>query len=126
MFPILSARVFPSVYPNLSVATGKTREGLDHALTATGAREWFHATRAAGETASKPDPLMLLQLMEQLDAQPKRTLMVGDSVHDLEMAKNAGVEAVGVCCGANDRHELMAFEPMLGLEQVVELLPFLL
>jgi len=110
----------------LAVATGKTRAGLDHAMFATQAVDWFHATRAAGETASKPDPLMLLQLMDELDAPPARTLMVGDSVHDLQMAKNAGIEAVGVFCGADGRDQLLPFQPLLGLERTAELLAFLL
>jgi phosphoglycolate phosphatase len=110
----------------LAVATGKTRLGLDHAMSSTGAADWFHATRAAGETASKPDPLMLLQLMAELGAPPERTLMVGDSVHDLQMAQNAGIAAVGVFCGADGRDRLLAFEPLLGLEQTAELAAFLL
>ena len=110
----------------LAVATGKSRKALDHALTATGSADWFHATRAANETASKPDPLMLLELMEALEALPGRTLMIGDSVHDLEMARNAEAEAVAVTCGANDREELEVFEPLLVLGQAAELRDFLL
>jgi phosphoglycolate phosphatase len=110
----------------LAVATGKTRAGLDHALSATGAAGWFHATRAAGETASKPDPLMLLQLMAELDAPAERTLMVGDSAHDLQMARNAGIDAAGVFCGADGREQILAFQPLLGLERTAELLGFLL
>ena len=110
----------------LAVATGKTRKGLEHALGCTGSTDWFHATRAANETASKPDPLMLLELMQELEAQPRRTLMVGDSVHDLEMAGNAGTEAVGVTSGANDRAELQIFGPLLILGQAAELRDYLL
>ena len=110
----------------LAVATGKSRKALDHALTATSSTDWFHATRAANETASKPDPLMLLELMEALDAIPRRTLMIGDSVHDLEMARNAETEAVGVTSGANDREELEVFDPLLVLRQTAELRNFLL
>ncbi|MEI7868313.1 MAG: HAD-IA family hydrolase [Candidatus Methylumidiphilus sp.] len=110
----------------LAVATGKTRNGLDQALANTGYAGWFHATRAANETASKPNPLMLLQLMEELNASPGRTLMVGDSVHDLEMARNANIDAVGVGSGANDRDELLAFNPLLVLGNMVDLREFLL
>ncbi len=109
----------------LAVATGKTRRGLDHALQATGAGGWFHGTRAAGETASKPDPMMLLQLMDELDAAPGRTLMIGDSVYDMQMARNAGVDAVGVFGGANEAEELLALSPLLSLEQTVKLLDWL-
>lgn len=110
----------------LAVATGKTRQGLDHAMRSTGAEDWFDATRAAGETASKPDPLMLLQLLAELDVPAGRTLMVGDSAHDMQMAKNADIEAVGVFCGADGREEILSFQPLLGLEQTAELLRFLL
>ena len=110
----------------LAVATGKTRQGLDHALQSTGAADWFDATRAAGETASKPDPLMLLQLMDELDAPAGRTLMVGDSAHDMQMARNARIDAVGVFCGADGREQILSFQPLLGLEQTAELLRFLL
>jgi phosphoglycolate phosphatase len=110
----------------LAVATGKTRNGLEQALTATGCAGWFHATRAANETASKPDPLMLLQLMEELDVLPERTLMVGDSVHDLQMARNADIDAIGVAGGANDWEELLAFFPLLVVREAADLREFLL
>lgn len=110
----------------LAVATGKTRQGLDHALHTTGAADWFDATRAAGETASKPDPLMLLQLLDELNVPATRTLMVGDSVHDMQMAKNANIEAVGVFCGADGREQILSYQPLLGLDRTVELLEFLL
>jgi phosphoglycolate phosphatase len=109
----------------LAVATGKTRLGLDHALHATGAVDWFHATRCAGETASKPDPLMLLQIMRQLGSSSHRTLLIGDSVHDLQMAKNVGIESVAVYCGADGRDELLAFTPLLGLDHTAQLLDYL-
>jgi phosphoglycolate phosphatase len=110
----------------LAVATGKTRNGLEQALATTGYADWFHATRAANETASKPDPLMLLQLMEELDVLPERTLMVGDSVHDLEMAQNADIDAIGVAGGANDWDELLAFRPLLVVREAADLREFLL
>jgi len=110
----------------LAVATGKSRQGLDHAMHTTGAVDWFDATRTAGETASKPDPLMLRQLLEELNVPAERTLMVGDSIHDMQMAKNAQIEAVSVFCGADERGRLLAFQPLLGLEQTAELLEFLI
>ncbi|MFM8330490.1 MAG: HAD-IA family hydrolase [Candidatus Methylumidiphilus sp.] len=110
----------------LAVATGKTRAGLDHAISATGAAGWFDATRAAGETASKPDPLMLRQIMAELSVPPERTLMIGDSVHDMRMAQNAGVAAVGVFCGADGREQILPFQPLLGLERTADLLEFFL
>lgn len=110
----------------LAVATGKTRVGLMDALGATGTLACFDAVRSADETASKPDPLMLLQLMGEIGVNTERTLMVGDSLHDLRMARNAGVDAVAVSCGANTRQQLAVLEPVLCLEQTAALLPFLM
>lgn len=110
----------------LAVATGKTRDGLDQAMRGTGALGWFHTTRTAGETASKPDPLMLRQIMAELEVPTDRALMIGDSVHDMQMAKNAGMAAACVFCGADEVAPLLAFEPLLGLERTAELLEFLL
>lgn len=109
----------------LAVATGKTREGLHAALRATGTEPLFDAVRSADETASKPDPRMLLEIMRQVGVAPECTLMVGDSVHDLRMAKNAGVDAVGVTCGAHRGHRLAALDPVLCLERAADLLPHL-
>lgn len=105
----------------LAVATGKTRNGLEQAFQNTGYTDWFHASRAANETASKPDPIMLLELMEELRVTPERTLMVGDSIHDLEMAIHAKIDAVGVASGANDKDELLAMNPLRVLEWASEL-----
>lgn len=109
----------------LAIATGKTRTGLDRALAATGTESFFHSTRCADETASKPDPEMLFQLMRELDIAGERTLMVGDSLHDLRMARNAGVSAVGVGCGANDLVELTGFGLLACLERTIDLLDVL-
>jgi phosphoglycolate phosphatase len=109
----------------LAVATGKTRAGLNHALAATGTGLFFHSTRCADETASKPDPEMLFQLMRELDISQERTLMVGDSFHDLRMARNAGVSVVGVGCGANDLAELAEFGPLACIERTADLLKIL-
>ena len=90
----------------LGVATGKTRRGLDDALRASQLRHLFDATRTADETAGKPDPRMLLELMEELGVAPERTLMIGDTTHDLQLAVNAGTHSVAVSYGA---HEPAAF-----------------
>jgi phosphoglycolate phosphatase len=86
----------------LAVATGKARRGLDRALDSTGLRPWFEATRCADEGFAKPHPDMLLMLMDMTGVAPGRTLMVGDTTHDLELAANAGVDAVAVSYGAHD------------------------
>jgi phosphoglycolate phosphatase len=86
----------------LGVATGKSRRGLDDALGTSALRGLFDATRTADETASKPDPRMLIELMALFQIPPERTLMVGDTTHDLQLARNAGTACVGVSYGAHD------------------------
>ncbi|MCY1168002.1 MAG: HAD-IA family hydrolase [Pseudomonadota bacterium] len=91
----------------LAVATGKSRRGLDEALGSAELKGVFDGSRTADETAGKPDPRMLHELMEQFDVRPGRVLMVGDTTHDLQMALNAACPSVGVSYGA---HEPDAFE----------------
>ena len=86
----------------LAVATGKARRGLDRVLDSTGLRPWFEATRCADEGFAKPHPDMLLMLLDITGVVPGRALMVGDTTHDLELAANAGVDAVAVSYGAHD------------------------
>ena len=86
----------------LAVATGKNRHGLDDALRHAQLQGLFDATRTADETASKPNPLMLLQLMQELGVPPERTLMVGDTTHDLMLARNAGTARIAVSYGAHE------------------------
>lgn len=109
----------------LAVATGKSRAGLQAALHATGTAPHFAATRCADETASKPHPRMLYELMAETGATPERTVMVGDSLHDLHMARNAGVAAIGVSCGVLDRAQLLAEAPLACLDHAGELLDWL-
>lgn len=109
----------------LAIATGKTRAGLMHALAATSTRTLFDTIRSADETASKPDPEMLVQITAELAVPPERTLMIGDSVHDLRMAMNAGMEAIAVSCGANTREQLLGLRPLACLDHTVELLSIL-
>lgn len=96
----------------LAVATGKSRRGLDRALDATGLRPYFHATRCADEASSKPHPGMLLELMKELGAAQDRTLMIGDTTHDMGMARAAGVPRVAAVYGAHAREALLPFEPL--------------
>jgi phosphoglycolate phosphatase len=97
----------------LAVATGKARRGLDRVLDATGLRPWFEATRCADEGFAKPHPDMLLMLMNVTGVEPRRALMVGDTTHDLELAANAGVDAVAVSYGAHDSN-LLGTRPAKG------------
>ena len=96
----------------LAVATGKSRRGLDDALGTSALRGLFDATRTADETASKPDPRMLNELMNDLVVGPERTLMIGDTTHDLQLAANAGVASVGVSYGAHDHSAFAALAPL--------------
>ncbi len=93
----------------LAVATGKTRRGLDEALQAAELKGVFDGSRTADETASKPHPRMLQELMNEFGVSPGRTLMIGDTTHDLQMALNAGCPSVAVSYGA---HEIDAFDDL--------------
>ena len=95
----------------LAVATGKSRSGLDDALGTVQLRGVFDATRTADETASKPHPQMLLELMRELGVAPERSLMIGDTTHDLQLAANAGTASVGVSYGAHEHASFAEFAP---------------
>ena len=96
----------------LAVATGKSRVGLNRALGHTGLGRYFHATRCADECFSKPHPAMLEELMDELGATPERTLMIGDTTHDLQMAKNARTGGLAVGFGAHPVEVLVAESPL--------------
>lgn len=95
----------------LAVATGKSRVGLDNVLATRDLKGIFDASRTADETAGKPDPRMLNELMRQFGTEPERTLMVGDTTHDLQMARNAGCASLGVSYGAHPPSEFEALGP---------------
>jgi len=105
----------------LAVATGKSRLGLNEALATAQLRRFFDATRTADQTASKPDPLMLRELMGELGAEPERTLMIGDTTHDLQLAANAGVACVGVSYGAHPSEDFHRFGPLFVAHSTREL-----
>lgn len=105
----------------MAVATGKTRIGLDRALTANGLQRRFDATRCADEGFPKPHPDMLLHLMDRLAVAPAETLMVGDTTHDLELARNAGTSAIAVAYGAHTASGLTKLAPLATLHSVSEL-----
>jgi len=95
----------------LAVATGKSRRGLDEALRSSQLAGRFDGSRTADETAGKPDPRMLHELMAEFDVVPERTLMIGDTTHDLQMALNAGCASVGVSYGAHEPGDFEALGP---------------
>lgn len=105
----------------LAVATGKSRAGLNRAFISSGLGSYFHASRCADETFSKPHPAMLLELIEQLSVKTERTLMIGDTSHDLQMAINARVYGLGVTYGAHPREKLESLVPLACVENVISL-----
>jgi phosphoglycolate phosphatase len=105
----------------LAVATGKGRKGLDEALAQSELKGLFDGTRTADETAGKPHPLMLQQLMAEFGTAPARTLMVGDTTHDLQLALNAGTASVGVSYGAHEPDSFHVLEPLTVAHSTAEL-----
>jgi phosphoglycolate phosphatase len=105
----------------LGVATGKSRTGLDRALAQQDVGHFFTATRCADEGFSKPHPGMLLHLMDRVGVTPENTLMIGDTTHDLELARNAGVAALAVAYGAHPPEDLMEQQPLATLHSIAEL-----
>mgnify|MGYP002135549850 CR=1 FL=1 len=104
----------------LTVATGKSRIGLDRALAATGLGECFAITRTVDECRSKPHPHMLDDITEFLGADKRRTLMVGDTTHDLQMAQNAGTWGAGVSYGAHPVEALRDCAPLACFDSFAE------
>ncbi len=110
----------------LAVATGKSRRGLDEVLRTVELRSVFDGSRTADETAGKPDPRMLRELMAEFGTEPRRTLMVGDTTHDLQMALNAGCTSVGVSYGAHEPDAFDSLQPLFVAHSVPQLHQWLL
>lgn len=106
---------------SLGVATGKNSAGLQRALDSSGMTRYFHATRTAEQTFSKSNPAMLFELMEELAVSAERTLMVGDTTHDVLLAQNAGVDVVVVAFGAHPAEQLLALQPLALMENYAQL-----
>lgn len=109
----------------LAVATGKSRLGLDRALRSSGLGSYFRASRCADECFSKPHPQMLEELMGEFSVDRGRTLMIGDTTHDLLMAKNAGVACLAAAYGAHPAAALNALGPLARLEGIEEVAQWL-
>ncbi|HMN21516.1 MAG TPA: HAD-IA family hydrolase [Ottowia sp.] len=105
----------------LAVATGKSRRGLDEVLASRQLAGVFDGSRTADETAGKPDPRMLHELMREFGAEPRRTLMIGDTTHDLQMAVNAGCASVAVSYGAHEPADFAALAPAFVAHSVAQL-----
>ncbi|GAA5128604.1 HAD-IA family hydrolase [Alloalcanivorax gelatiniphagus] len=109
----------------LAVATGKSRKGLDRVWAGSGLGHWFHASRCADESVSKPAPAMVEELLAELAVRPERALVVGDTAFDLEMARAAGVDRVGVSYGAHPVARLTPSLPLAVIDALPELLPLI-
>ncbi|MCB5187565.1 HAD-IIIA family hydrolase [Methylobacillus caricis] len=105
----------------LGVATGKGRRGLNHALEHSGLGTYIHGTRCVDECLSKPHPQMLLELMDEFGAEPERTLMIGDTSFDLQMAENAKVSRIGVTYGAHPLERLLPHLPLAHFDEFATL-----
>lgn len=105
----------------LAIATGKSRAGLSRALELTGIGARFLGSRCADECRSKPHPQMLEELMGEFGVMPEGVVMIGDTSHDLNMARNAGVDGVAVTYGAHPAESLVALEPVFSAGSVAEL-----
>ena len=119
VLPLLAA--LKARHHRLAVATGKSRRGLDEVLGAVQLKGVFDGSRTADETAGKPHPRMLLELMREFGTEPARTLMIGDTTHDLQMAVNAGCPAVGVGYGAHEAADFDALGPLFVAHSVSSL-----
>lgn len=106
---------------SLAVATGKAREGLARVWKETNMAEFFNSSICSDEAASKPNPDMLIRLLEEFKIEPEQALMVGDSIHDLKMAANAGVDSIGVTMGVDDKRELIKYNPVTIVHSLKEL-----
>ncbi len=110
----------------LAVATGKSRRGLDAVLAQTGYASYFHITRTPVESASKPDPLMLHQILDKLAVDLSRAVMVGDTTFDMQMAKSIGMDRVALSHGVHDLTQLMPFDPVATFNDLTSLHKWLL
>ena len=109
----------------LAVATGKSRRGLHRVLSGHNMVDYFDITRCADETRSKPDPLMLHEILKYCAATPEQAIMVGDSPFDLRMAKNANVPSIAVSYGAQPLSVLHQEQPILAIDDFYELTTWL-
>jgi len=105
----------------LAVATGKGRQGLQRVFNITDTEKYFHASRCAGEVLSKPDPDMLLSLLDELAVFPEHALMIGDTSHDMQMAQSAGVDRIGITLGVHNREILNQYKPKAVVDSLAEL-----
>lgn len=113
-------RLYDNGY-QLAIATGKSRRGLNRALRAMNLEHLFHASRCADETCSKPDPLMIREILEELALCPEDSVMIGDTEYDMEMAQRAEIARIAVTYGAHDVKRLRRWEPLACLDDISKL-----
>lgn len=107
---------------DLAIATGKSRRGLDKVLSQTGLTDYFHITRCADETFSKPHPRMLEEILVDFDTTADQALMIGDSTFDLQMAQNINMDALAATYGVqHDLSKLLAHEPVGCIDHINQL-----
>jgi len=105
----------------LAVATGKARAGLQRVWHASGTEHFFHASRCADESLSKPNPDMINSLLAELDIKAHEAVMIGDTSYDMEMAQRAGVDRIGVTFGVHDQLVLSQHQPMAIVDSLADL-----
>ena len=110
----------------LAIATGKGRQGLEASMSETGLKTFFHLTRCADETRSKPHPHMLEEIMSVLNVDKNDTLMIGDTEYDIQMAHNAGTDALAVGYGVHETERLLGFSPRHYVDTPEQLISYLL
>ncbi len=105
----------------LAIATGKGRQGLDRILLKTQLQDLFDCSRCADETLSKPEPLMLTEILNELNITVQQSLMIGDTAYDLEMANNIGMNSVAITHGVHSTERLLAYQPVTNVSCIDEL-----
>lgn len=107
---------------HLAIATGKSRRGLDRILGDMGLEDYFHSSRCADETQSKPHPQMLSELLDEFAVEADAAVMIGDTEYDMDMARQLSMPRIAVSYGAHHIDRLRPFEPVLCLDQMDDLL----
>lgn len=110
----------------LAIATGKGRSGLDNALAEVGLEQFFHATRCADETQSKPNPAMLIEILDEFGLEAKDAIMIGDSSYDIQMAQQIKMDNIGVTYGVHTKEDLQALNTQIIFDEVGSLAQYLL
>ena len=110
----------------LAIATGKSRLGLDRVLSQTGIGHYFVATRCADETASKPDPLMLRQLLAYTGSSAEQSVMIGDTSYDMEMAQALKMPRIAVSYGVHSKDMLQSYQPLAIVDSIYQLQDYLI